>query len=506
MKKLLKSWFSVGAKITSKRLKYLLLTVFLLALVGCKSEFTRFQNDALAFASNDNKIDEKEYNTLVEKIKASGDADLKQFVGANKEVDNNKLTEYLLKLVTAKKIALTAKDIWQPNQSPAAKFNIDVYIENSASMDGYVKGVTEFETAIYNLLGDIKISEVCDSLNLNYINKSVTYTKTNALPPDIQDFIEKLEPSTFKQRGGDRSVSDLKNILHTVVEKVDDKNAAILISDFVFSPGSNNNAQDYLNNQQVGIKIDFAEKLKKTDLAAVVIQLESNFDGTYYDKNNQVIPLKAKRPYYIWIFGTAPQIRSLLDKKMLDNIKGGYLNRIVFTSLKEPAPIEYKVLYRPRIGEFKLESGAKGGITGAATSQESATKGIFGFNLAVNFTGTMQDTNYFSDPANYRLSNGKYTLTVEPVAAQESELKGFTHKLKLQTNELKDETLKIDVIGKIPTWVANSTSTDDAGIAGSDSEKQKTFGLRYLIEGINDAFYPQSSENVINTLSISIKK
>lgn len=482
--------------------------IFSLLLVGCKSNFAGFQEEAVKLASNDNKIDENEYNLLVEKIKASADdRDFKQFVGENKEVNHPKLREYLLKYFTAKKLSLTDKDMWNSGgQPPIGKFNIDVYIENSASMDGYVKGVTEFETAIYNLLGDFKISDLCENLNLNYINKNVIKTKDNALPEDIRDFIEKLEPSNFKQRGGDRSVSDLKNILQTVIEKVDEKNAAVLISDFVFSPGTKNDAQDYLNNQAVGIKIDFANKLKKLDMAAIVIQLQSNFDGTYYDKTNKPILLSSKRPYYIWVFGTNAQIKAILDKKMLDNIKGGYQNRIVFTSIKESLPIEYKILFRPRIGEFKLEEGAKGAITDASASRENQNKGLFGFNLAVNFSGGMQNSNYFLDTANYRLSNSKYELAVEPITEPDEATKGFTHKLKLQTNELRDEVLKIEVIGKIPTWVANSTSIDDAGIAASDAEKQKTFGLKYLIEGVNDAFYPQSSENIINTISISIKK
>jgi hypothetical protein len=486
---------------------YFFLILSLLLLSGCKSKFARFQDEAVAFASNDEKIDEKEYNTLVEKIKASNDASFRQFMGANKEVDNPKLAEYLLKLFTAKRISMTAKDIWQPSQAPSPKFNVDVYIENSASMDGYVKGQTEFETAVYNLLGNFKTSDFCESLNLNYINKDITFTKTNALQQDIQDFIERLEPTTFKQRGGERGVSDLQKILQTVVEKVDDQNAAILVSDFVFSPGKNTDASDYLNNQQVGININFVEKMKKFDLAAIVIQLQSNFEGNYYDKTNQPIPLKSKRPYYIWFFGNRAHVKTILDKKIFDTVKGSYLNRIVFTPVKEAVPLDYKILLRPRIGDFKLEEGAKGGITDAAVSQDNKDRGLFGFNIAVNFSDSMQDANYFSDAANYRLSNSKYSLMVEPMTdAGNPATKGFTHLLKLQTNELRDETLKIDVIGKIPSWVENSTSTDDASIGTNDAEKQKTFGLKYLIEGISDAFYPRSSENILNTISISIKK
>ena len=45
-------------------------------LFGCsgfkfKSEFGAFNDDALAFATNDKHIDQKEYDTLVEQIKLS---------------------------------------------------------------------------------------------------------------------------------------------------------------------------------------------------------------------------------------------------------------------------------------------------------------------------------------------------------------------------------------------------------------------------------------------------
>jgi hypothetical protein len=491
------------------KLLYCLIPVFLLLSVGCPPKSARFQSDAVNFASNDNKIDEKEYNSLVELIKTSDDEDFKKlFTATNGEIDNSKTVEYLLKLFSAKKLSLTRKDIWQPDQRPdvTAKFNIDVYIENSASMDGYIQGVTDFETAIYNLLGNFKTSDYCNDLNLNYINKQVTFTKNQALPQDIQDFIERLEPSTFKQRGGERGISDLQKILQTVIAKVDEKNAAVLVSDFVFSPGKEKNAQEYLTAQGVGINIDFVEKMKKFDLAAIVIQLQSKFEGNYYDKNNKQIPLNTKRPYYIWIFGSSSQIKTILDKKTLENIKGGYLNRIIFTPLKEAISPEYKILLRPQIGEFKLESGAKGEITDASISRENQTKGLFGFTLVANFAGGMRDLSYFSDAANYRLSNSKYSLTVEPITEADDSLKGFTHKLKLQTTELRDETLKIDVVGKVPTWVENSTSIDDVEIAVNDAEKQKTFGLKYLIEGVSDAFYPKSSENIINTINISIRK
>lgn len=488
--------------------RYLPFILLILILTSCKSDFGSFNEEALTFANNDKRIDEKEYQKLLEQISGSDEKGFQQFKNDKGEIDNIKVVTYLLKYFKAKNVGFTANDIWQPVTNATQEiFNINVYLENSASMDGYVKGVTEFETAIYNLLGDFKISGLCDSLNLNYINKTIPYQKQNALPADIQDFIEKLEPSVFKQRGGDRSVSDLKNILSTVLKTVNNKNAAVLISDFVFSPGKNANAQDYLNNQGVGIKIDFAEKLKEFDLSAVVIQLQSNFDGLYYDKTDKPLSFKGKRPYYVWIFGSTQQISSILDKKVLDNIKGGYSNRLVLQSIKGISEPNYKILYSPKIGSFSAKQLNTKIISDASASKDNQNKGLFGFNVAVDFSKSLQDANYFLDTTNYILSNTKYQLKIETITYKnDASLSGFTHLLKLQTSELREEVLKIEIVGKTPSWVFNSTSIDDSNILNDKNEQQKTFGLQYLIEGISDAFYPKSNSNAINSISITIKK
>ena len=478
---------------------------------GCtSSEFGKFNDAALAFANNDKRIDQKEYESLAKQIKRSSENGFKTLKSENGEADDAKVLSYLLKYFKAKKIELTEADIWQPKQQGAKSlFNINVFLENSASMDGYVKGVTDFETAIYSLLGDFKISGLCDSLNLNYINsKSIPYSKKNALPADIQDFIEKLEPSIFRQRGGDRSVSDLKNILNTILKTVNRKNAAVLISDFVFSPNANANAQDYLNNQGVGIKIDFAQKLNVYDLITVVIQLQSNFDGFYYDKKDKPIRMSCKRPYYIWMFGDTKQIREILEKKILD-IKGGYQNRLVLQSIKGASAPNIKIQPKATFGTFNRAGIRDGIISGATESKGPRTRGLFGFNVAVDFSSSLQDGNFYADTANYKLSNGNYHLKVESINANNSDasLSGFTHLLKLQTAYLKEEALQIDVVGGMPSWVYRSASNDDANIASDDSEKQKTFGLKYLMEGVTDAFYPKTNAvNPISSIKITIKK
>ena len=78
---------------------------------------------------------------------------------------------------------------------PSEEFNpiINVYIENSGSMDGYVKGQTEFEHIVYNYLVDLKQIRIAKEFNLKYINSEILPQQD-----DITDFIEKLSKTNYK--------------------------------------------------------------------------------------------------------------------------------------------------------------------------------------------------------------------------------------------------------------------------------------------------------------------
>jgi hypothetical protein len=214
-----------------------------------------------------------------------------------------------------------------------------------------------------------------------------------------------------------------------------------------------------------------------------------------------------KRPYYIWVIGSTSQISQILNNKILDNIKGGYLNRFVLQSIRNVNEPKFKVLYRPRIGEFDSKSLAQNIISDASPSRDSRNEGVFGFNVAIDFSNSLQDEGYYLDATNYTLSNDNYQLSVKVVKDNnDASLTGFTHVLNLQTKELREEVIKIDIVGKTPSWVSRSTSIDDSNILNDKSEQNKTFGLKFLIEGVSDAFYPKSNSNALSTLSITIKK
>ncbi|MGK7395279.1 MAG: hypothetical protein ACNS62_11950 [Candidatus Cyclobacteriaceae bacterium M3_2C_046] len=477
------------------------LIIFFLA--GCQNNFQEFQEHAIELAS-DEVITSQEFAQLSRQVNASPNI-AQQFRNESGTLDSAQFQDYLVKLFAAK---LPARNVTVYNPSVDTgreEFNFHVFLENSASMDGYVHGITEFETAIYNLLGDLKISDFCDSLNLYYINNSIPYQKTNAMAADLEDFIEKLEPSEFRQKGGDRSASDLKNILNNVLQTVDQENAAILISDFVFSPGNNANAQDYLSNQSVGIKIDFAEKMKTTNLALSILQLNSSFNGFYYDQYDKPVSINGQRPYYIWLFGTKDQLAQIQEAQILENIIGGYQNKLTLAGIGTSSEPEYKILYKPRLGEFSARSLAEGMITQAKPAKGPNGQNLFRFNLAVDFSQVLQEQPYFLDASNYRV-NPNYELEISWINDSEEYLNGYTHQLQLQTDALREEIVEVELMGKIPQWIYTSSTENDTGMAGNSNLMDKTFGLSYLIEGVYGAFYPAARENIISEIKITVKK
>jgi hypothetical protein len=107
------------------------------------------------------------------------------------------------------------------------------------------------------------------------------------------------------------------------------------------------------------------------------------------------------------------------------------------------------------------------------------------------------------DTNNYKITGGKFYISkIEPV----TEKSEYTHLLQIQTDELIDDSVKIEVIRRTPLWVRNSSSPDDSKIATDSSQLGRTFGIESLVDGITDAFNLTSGSRVISTIDIKVSK
>ncbi len=487
----------------------LLCALFL--LTSCETEFDKFNEQASNFAKNDNSISQEEFEILAETAKNSDDRGFRPFKNESGEIDYAKLADYLAKRFAREQIEVGVADIWQPGVGSALtnKFNVSVFLENSASMDGYVDAnSTAFKATMLDLLTNLENFPATDTLDLNYINSTIIPVKAAASKTDVSDFYQNLNRGNFKTQGGKRGSSDIGEILSQILNQQKSGELSVLISDFVFSPGGKD-AVRYLEGQRSQIRSEFvAARRSDPNLSVAILQGQAQFEGTYYDRNDKPhARLATERPYYVWLIGTAGQIQSVLDAKILEQTRNGFKNKLVIQSGSEAVQPPFKILYSPKIGSFDAKSLVKGVITDAKAARDDRNRGVFEFSLAVNFAKGMQDESYFLDSTNYKISNTQYSLKAKPIADRNDvSLNSFTHVLTLRTTDLKDEKLTIDVVGKVPGWVYNSSSEDDTQIETTAQETSKTFGLSYLVEGVSDAFYPRSQANPLYTIPLTIKK
>jgi hypothetical protein len=449
--------------------------------------------------SEDGTIDETEIKQLQakpQKFKA---------ILTKGEVDNTKFQRELTKLRLPNiEIALTITDTKKPVYN--------VFLENSGSMDGYVKGRTSFESSIYNFLSDINTNNnVTDSLNLFYIN-----SEKIDFPPDVKDFIEKLEPSIFRKRGGNRKNSDIEMIVNGIITEMKNNDVSVFISDCLFSLTSTKNVEEYLINQSIGIKNVFAEKLNQdAAFGALVIQLSSDFTGRFYTHDNKVVTMnKEPRPYYVWVMGNHQYIKDLMTNINLESSMKGNIKNYYCWSASNTNSLEYRTTTLGKIGNYnpdRKEPLTK--ITDIKKASREPNKGNFQFGIAMDLKGYGLHPNYINDKNNYAVSDDNYKVfevraITDKEKAQVNYLVDYSHLMMVKSKRPVDTNLEISLKQVLPKWIGkwNWEPENGDGKYKAKDELTKSFGLKYLLEGVDNAYKGTKSEkNNFFTMTINIE-
>ncbi|MDR1884538.1 MAG: hypothetical protein LBR26_17455 [Prevotella sp.] len=375
-----------------------------------------------------------------------------------------------------------------PASESKSKPTINVYIENSASMDGYVgDNKTDFKTSVYSYLSDIQISDITNSLNLYYINSNIIPHRS-----DLSDFIEKLGPQSFRARGGNRGTTDISNMVDTIIKKTQETSLSILISDFIFSPGRGKHADQYLINQQIGIKTNIAKALKNRNLGIIVYQLSSEFKGRYYNREDRPTMINARRPFYIWIIGDKENVAKLHAEIPMSKFKGSGIEN-VFTIIRGNQNVDYAI--RPGTGKFNLDrENSKTKIV--KTKRDHNEKVTFAVDA--DFSELLLDGNYLKNLKNYSVSDKDYQLNITDSPANPY---GYTNSLNFISDIIKSTNLSVKLKMNIPEWVEQMN--DDIGLnINANDAMGKTYGIKYLINGVYEAF--TKKENFYTEIKISI--
>lgn len=339
-----------------------------------------------------------------------------------------------------------------PLQEVNTTFNF--YIENSGSVKGYFKNKDNDAGKIlkefYDRIDDDLDSK--DSIKLHFIN--------NSIEPECVDVRSWLNKAWSRC---DAQYSDIDKVLSLVLDKATQGSVNLVLSDFAFVSKDGN-----LSNARSEITSVFAKALKKAPNTAVaILKYSASFDGNYYPGR---VAYTGKLPLYLWIFGPTEQVKEVLNKKVHQTPE----NVLLFQK-----PLEAKALV---VTNNARMTDPNHSCINVNEWKKDRISNKYIADLSIDLSKVLIPESDICKVSNYHVGPAGYV-----VSKIEKDDMG-KHHFYISTTQCSPSTLKIAYQTELPSWV-ESSNYEVVGKPMVD----KTYGIKYLIEGVHDAFYKKGN-------------
>ena len=379
---------------------------------------------------------------------------------------------------------------------PASIGQINVFLETSASMGGYLNGQTEFKNVVSDFV--TKANQI-KPLTLHTISAG----KPQPVKGDVTSFVAQLATTPLATGKS----SELHQIFRQVGETVSGNDIAIFISDCILSfpdadikkdPEVNrNNAASTLKNN---IYDQFA-RFSKQGVGATVYAYTSAFNGTYYTYQNQKQKLAGEqRPFYIWVIGKQSLLADM-NRQLGELLSEQPAKRLDFGAV---APLKAYDLFFSlnKKGDWRAE---RGNVTEIKMGRKAdpIEFGI-GLNLA-NLPAYAQSDTYIRQNLKTMATNGAVKLVnvqrreavktdrlsdrEQKLLSQDSQV--LTFRIEQLFDNEADVTLTLPV--RTDTWYADWSTSDDRTPTG---RRNKTFAFNELMNGVREAYQSGNNEYI----------
>lgn len=400
---------------------------------------------------------------------------------------------------------VTKTDVENQVFKPTPKFKpvVNIYIENSGSMNGFINELSEYQDAIQNMLAWLEYYYDTENIKLHYINERIIL-KENTTNATLLNFAQKmLSPAEFKSNGNGAS-TNLNSIIRMILDATDEKTISILLSDNIYSISGTQTAPVLLaecKNKTLQAFLGKSKELNKQhqqSLSTTIIQLYSQFNGNYWDYKHPTgrasQQLNCKRPYYMCIIGVNDLV-SDFNNKFDVNEMNGYKNKYTLTEINALNPKCSVLANTYKTGRFR-----KVNDTTIRDASNDKHKDKFALALAVVLKDIPLSDDEKCDVDLFEVTEG-YVIdeiikideaTIAPIDMQSSQ--NCTHIVKISTSNYNISSFKLTMKRMMPEWIAMSSSIDDTQIGVDADEQNKTFGLSYFVDGIKEA-YDKGADN-----------
>ncbi len=147
---------------------------------------------------------------------------------------------------------------------------VNLYVENSGSMEGYMHDGFEFKDAVFGYV--TAINKYVDDTRFFYINSKIVPNRIS-----LENLTGSFDAAAFKAGGGDRSSTNLAAMLKMILKEQQKNTVSVFVSDCILDLPKGA-AKNYFINNQIAIEAIVSKKLKKQkDLTFVVFRLMSRF-------------------------------------------------------------------------------------------------------------------------------------------------------------------------------------------------------------------------------------
>lgn len=379
---------------------------------------------------------------------------------------------------------------------------ITLYLETSASMNGYFGGSAAYKQIVADLA--VKIDKEISPVSINLISDTIRGFPNNATAFSSHIATTKLAV--------DKS-SQLHEIFKKIALNTKGQDVSIFISDCILSfpnkvvktnPNINKTAAN--STLKNNIYTTFMD-LKNNRQAASLYAFSSQFFGTYYDYQNVKTKLTGTvRPFYVWIIAKN-NILPIFDDKLI-KIPNFKPEQSLHFGLMDNMVNQYHILTQLGMaGDWTLikSDPEKGdiGIEEVSSKKNNPQE----FYAAVDLSALppyAQRLDYISKnlKLNRRGCSAEVVVSAKgnPDKLKSKKQKMFfeqaTHiiKIKVKNIQLDKASLQLTLPLQYDTWYQDWSTMNDKQVK---TLGKKTFAFQYLVNGVMEA-YNNNDKNFID--------
>ena len=353
---------------------------------------------------------------------------------------------------------------------------VNLYVENSGSMEGYMHDGFEFKDAVFGYV--TAINKYVDDTRFFYINSKIVPNRIS-----LENLTGSFDAAAFKAGGGDRSSTNLAAMLKMILKEQQKNTVSVFVSDCILDLPKGA-AKNYFINNQIAIEAIVSKKLKKQkDLTFVVFRLMSRFYGKYYNSTGSST-VNAMRPYYVFLIGNGSLVSQLMRKVPLADIPN--------------AKVTCMVAYINNHVPAMTITNSTGRLFKKNKCNLLPEKGSDNYRIKIlaDLSSAFIQEDSLANKNLYKSSDRQFKLEyVEKIKDPESP---YTHILTVSTPQSVQPTKERISIGKQETPIWIDQANDDTGVFIGC----KTTGIKYVLNGIGSAY---TDEDIVE-MKFSIKK